>query len=296
MSNPGPQEGRAHSPLRHLQSRRLRILFTYTLSFFENICELLYPWAIGAAVNGLIAGDAKWIWPLIILWIVHVIIGLARQLYDTRLFSRLNADMSVRAVELQRAGGVSVGRISARVEMIEELIVFLEEDFPLILAATVNLLGALLFLFLYDGLSGLVFIGLFVPIAVINFATGRRAYETNKLLNSEWERQVNAINDRRKRRWRLHFGRMAKWRIRLSDLNAISWSSAQLLVMISAVFILLRSTSLPGFQAGDILAMLAYAFIIEQRVDEIPDIVQQSGRLADIVRRIKSPSSEEESR
>ena len=288
MSDRVQTESQSDTALNELRKSSGPIAFTYSLSFLENLFELAYPWAIGLAINGLIAGQSVMIWPLIAIWLAHLAVGAFRQLYDTRLFSRLNARMGIKAVRDQRDSGVSVSEISARIEMIEELIDFLEDEMPILLAMVVGLVGSLIFLALYDFGSGLIMLGLMVPILMINAFTGIRAYRTNVSLNSQWEKQVEVIGDPRPRRWRVHFGRLAKWRIRLSDLDATSWSLAELFTMVAVVIVIFRAASGDGVMAGDVFAILAYALRVEENLDEVPGFVQQLGRLIDIRRRIRS--------
>lgn len=115
-------------------------------------------------------------------------VGAFRQLYDTRLFSRLNARMAQSAVRDQRAQGAEISEVSARVEMIEELIDFLEDDMPILLAMVVGLIGSLAFLASYDWGSGLIMLTLMIPILIINAITGAQAFRTNVQLNSQWEK------------------------------------------------------------------------------------------------------------
>ncbi|MDJ0920446.1 MAG: ABC transporter six-transmembrane domain-containing protein [Henriciella sp.] len=271
-----------------LKQRTLPIAFTYTLSFFENLFELAYPWAIGLAINGLIIGQTNLVWPLVAIWLAHIAVGAFRQLYDTRLFSRLNALMGTKTVRDQRKDGVSVSEITTRVEMIDELIEFLEHEMPFLLAMIVGLVGSLVFLALYDLGSGLVMLALMVPILIINAVTGMRAYRNNVALNSQWEKQVEVISDHRPRRWHVHFGRLARWRIRLSDLDATSWSLAQLFTLVAVIIVIYRAATGDGVMAGDVFAVLSYALRVEHNLDGVPSFVQQVGRLIDIRRRIQS--------
>lgn len=281
-------DSRTDTALGDLKRQSVPVAFTYVLSVLENLFELSYPWAIGVAVNGLIAGETAAVWPLVGIWLAHIGVGAFRQLYDTRLFARLNARMARKTVRDQRQDGAAISEISARVEMIDELIDFLEEEMPMLLAMVIGLVGSVVFLALYDVGSGLVMLGLMIPVFVINAMTGRRAYRSNVALNSQWEKQVQVISDHRPRRWYVHFGRMARWRVRLSDLDAMSRTLAQLLTLIAVIFVLFRAASGQDATVGEVFAILSYALRIEQGIDEVPAIVQQAGRLIDIRRRIRS--------
>ena len=80
---------------------------------------------------------------------------------------------------------------------------------------------------------------------------------------------------------------MAMWRIRLSDLDAASWSFAQLLTLIAVIVVLYRAATAQDAMVGDVVAILAYALRIEAGIDEIPSTVQKVGRLIDIRRRVR---------
>lgn len=120
MSTPGQIVDRTKLVLGRMKARRGRITLTYVLTFLENVFELMYPWAIGIAVNGVLVGNPKLVAPLIVTWIAHIIVGGARQLYDTRLFSRLYAAMATDIVVVQTEDGEDVSEVSARVEMAHE--------------------------------------------------------------------------------------------------------------------------------------------------------------------------------
>ena len=273
--------------MEELKAKSLPIAFTYTLTFFENLAELAYPWAIGLAVNGLILGETTLLWPLVAIWLAHIALGAFRQFYDTRLFSRLNALMAQRVVSHQRGKGAPVSEISARVDMVEELIEFLEEEAPVLLTMVVGLIGSLAFLVSYDLGSGLVMLALLVPVIIVNVVTGIRAYRVNIALNTQWEKEVGVISDRRPRRWKAHFGRMAKLRVRLSDLDVMSWSLAQFFTLLAVIVVLYRAATGEDAMVGDVVAILAYALRIEEGIDEVPSFVQKAGRLIDIRRRVK---------
>ncbi|SHH59785.1 ABC transporter six-transmembrane domain-containing protein [Cognatishimia maritima] len=274
------------SGLDHLRANRLRIGFSFFLSFLETGISLCYPWATGYAVNGLKQDNYLSLGLLIVTWLAHIAISSGKQAFDTRMYSKLNATISYEVVDYEKDSGTGVSMISARVEMIEELVDFFEQYFPMHIATIVGILGSLVFLFFYDVVSGMLVLLLLLPIAGWNVYMGLRAFRTNKRLNTEWEKQVRVVAGRRKNKWKVHFLRMAKWRIRLSDMNLAGWLPAQFLLLGAAVFVLIRFSTNDAFLAGDILAVVAYIYVIERAVDELPDIAQQIGRLIDIARRL----------
>jgi hypothetical protein len=52
------------------------------------------------------------------------------------------------------------------------------------------------------------------------------------------------------------------------------------------VLVLLRMTALPGVQAGELYAMLAYVWRVLECLDQVSAVVQRLARLVDIRRRL----------
>lgn len=288
MPTPGNPIDPSKRSLGRITARRGQMSFTYLLTLLENVFELMYPWAIGIGINGLLVGKWQNLLLLVGIWLAHIIIGAFRQLFDTRLFARLYADMATDIVTLQSAQGEEVSEISARVEMADEFITFFEAEMPVILATIASLIGSLFLLFFYDIWAGLIIAGLFIPVSLINFLMGRKALKINNDYNTRWEGQINIIESPRRRATGLHFKRLAQMRIRLSDLDVLSWSFTGFFMMVATLLVLVRVASAPGVLAGDIFASLAYVLRIDDALDNVPALVQQGGRLLDIRARIRS--------
>jgi hypothetical protein len=83
-----------------------------------------------------------------------------------------------------------------------------------------------------------------------------------------------------------HFRRRGRLRVRLSNAEAGSWSLVELFSITAVVLVLLRMTALPGVQAGELYAMLAYIWRVLECLDQVPAVVQRLARLVDIRRRL----------
>jgi ABC-type multidrug transport system fused ATPase/permease subunit len=83
---------------KHLRRHRGRLALSYSLAVVENVFELLYPFAIGLAVDGLL--DDRWggVGVLVAITVAHIVVSAVRQLVDTRTFNRLYADMATSLV------------------------------------------------------------------------------------------------------------------------------------------------------------------------------------------------------
>jgi hypothetical protein len=270
------------------RAERWRIALTYGVTLLENLFYLLYPWTIGLAIDGLLAGQGPMaILPLVVIWGLHIAVGASRQVYDTWVFARIHARIATATIERQRLAGIDTTEIAARSAMSRELVDFFEREVPTLITAALGLVGGIAMLFWYDWLVGLVVTAWMVPVALVYTAMGRRARRLNKDLNDETEREVDLIHRSRFGPLASHFRRRGRLRVRLSNAEARSWAVVELFSITAVVLVILRMTALPGIQAGELYAMLAYVWRVLECLDQAPMLVQRFARLLDIRRRLE---------
>lgn len=283
------------TPLGRVREYRWRVAFTYALTLIENVFELLYPFAAGLAIDGLLAGSGwRSLVPFAAIWLAHIATGAARQLYDTRLFSRVYTDVAGSMVARQRAAGVPTGDVAARATMMGEVVDFVEVEVPAIVAAVISVLGGITMLLLYDAPAGVALAALLLPIAAIHLRYGRRAVRLSRHLNDRREREVDAIADGRMPKVQGHFRSLAHWRVKLSDAQVRAWSAAELFALAAVLVVLLRITRAPGVAAGDIVAAFAYSLTVLHGLGQLPGIVDKLARLVDIRRRVAADPGQPE--
>ena len=266
---------------------RLRIAFTYSLTLLENVFEILYPFAIGLAINGLIAGDGwQSVLPLAGIWFAHICTGAARQLYDTRLFARIYSEVAGQMIVRQRASGSETSEVAARTVMAREAVDFFEFEIPELATAVISLIGAVLMLFLYDLVAGGVMAALLIPISFIYLRYGKRALSLSIKLNNRHEKEVGVVEDGRRVRVSKHFRAWSRWRILLSDLQARTWAGVELILLAAVIFTVFRVTGQPDVQVGDVFAAVSYTLAIVASLDAVPYLVEQASRMVDIRRRV----------
>jgi len=270
----------------HFVAGRNRIAFTYGLTLLENIFELLYPFALGLAVNGVIAGDLNGFWPLILIWFAHIVTGGFREYYDTRLFSRLFSNAAHDIITLQRKNGVPYSAVSARIDLMREFADFFEFRVPPIVTEMIAIIGGTIMIFLYDRVAGLILLVLFVPVAITYVLFGRSAQRLNRQINDQYENEVELIQKPRSRALHLHFGRLRQWRMKISNREVASWTFVEVLTLIAVIMVIYFIAGQSGALAGDIFAAMAYVLMVIAAIDELPDIVQEVGRLRDIATRL----------
>ncbi|MFO1413921.1 MAG: ABC transporter six-transmembrane domain-containing protein [Burkholderiales bacterium] len=260
---------------------------TYGLTLAENLCTLAYPALTGFAVDGLLRQSYRALAALIAVWLLHLAVSFVRQRYDTRVFMALYAHLAVRTVAEQQARGHDTSVVSARVEMMRDIVAFFETDVPAMFHQGVAIVGSLVMLFTYDVDAGFLAMAVLLPMAFVNAWYWRRAVALHRGLNDQIEREVADIQSARILRLRRHFGRVRRWKVRLSDSESWTWAVTELATIAALVVILIDFTRSPGFTAGAIYAVLAYVYDYLEGLNHAPTLVNNLARLRDVRARLR---------
>ena len=271
-------------------ANRGRILQTYSLFLIENLLRLAQPLALGWAINDLLGGEVAGLFVLIGQHVLHLLTGLARQVFDTRAFTAIYTDVVTQTIDRQRRAGVDLSRISARAVLSREFVDFFEHSMPMLIRATFSIVGSLLLLLWYDWTIAAICLGLLLPAGWLNRVYATWTRRLSRGLHSELEQEVDVIRSEDAERIREHFENVGWWRIRLSNAEAANFGIMESFVLATIVVVLLRTCELPEVQAGDIFAVFRYLMLMLMGLDQIPRIVQQLSRVRDVGRRLSKAS------
>jgi ABC-type multidrug transport system fused ATPase/permease subunit len=266
---------------------RPALALTYGLTVTENIANLLYPVLIGRAIDGLLADNRGALYILVSVMVAHLAIGVGRHMYDTRVFSRIYADLAGDMVVRQRDSGTSVEQVAARVSLSREIVDFWQVEIPAIVKAIVSFGGVILLLLALSLPVGGVAIGMLLPIAVANWWFGHRSLRLNSALNDVLEREVAVVASASPSRVYAHFARLSRWRVRISDAEAATWTVVELATIGLIIAALLILVAVPDATVGTIFAVLGYVLAFGDAVDNLPNIVQNIARVRDILDRVR---------
>ena len=269
---------------------RIRILATYTLFTIENLLRLAQPFALGWAINDLLAGHILGVGVLVAQHVLHLIVGLIRQVYDTRTFSAIYSDLATRMIVSQRASGVDASRVTARASLSREFVEFFERSIPMLMKVGFSVAGSVIMLAWYDWLIVTCCLGLLIPAALLSQHYSRLTRRLSRGLHDELEREVDVIHSQNGIDVRNHFDEVARWRIKLSNAEAINFGLMECFILGAIVAVLFRACHLPAVQAGDIFAVFRYLMLLLMGLDNLPRLIQQVSRLRDVSSRLHKPA------
>ncbi len=269
----------------YIRKHRGSLAVTYSGVMVENTFELLYPFAIGLAVDDLLDDSYRGVLVFVAISLSHTVVAVARQWYDARSFNRLYADMSSALVAEQRAQGVATTSVAARIALVAEYVDFLQVAVVAAITASFAVVGSLIMLFLYDVRLGAVAAAVAIPVALLNRRLVRRSGRIFRPLNDETELEVSTIDAGSADDVRRHFKVIARHWVRLSDAEATSWGVVDLIGLGLAVFALVHVTRNAG-EVGTIFAVIAYVWAYLGGFDQVPAVLQRMSNLGDIRRRL----------
>ena len=269
----------------HVRRHRGRLSVTYGTAAVENGLELLYPAAIGLAVDDLL--DGQWVGVAVFAGIAlfHTAISIARQRFDARSFNDLYAGLATDLVAQHRQMGVPTSTVAARSALAGEYVAFLERDVVASITAGFAIIGSLIMLFLYDPILGVAAAAVALPVALLNRRLVRRSRRIYRRLNDELEVEVTVIDQGSAVDVHQHFRILRGHWIRLSDAEATSWGAVEVIGTGLAVFALVRVTGTDS-EAGIIFATIGYVWAYLSGFDLVPSVLQAGANLKDIRRRL----------
>jgi len=275
----------------HIRRHRRQLAVTYSGVVVENTFELLYPFAIGLAVDDLLDDSYRGVGLFVAVSLAHTLVAVARQWYDARSFNRLYAEMSSSLVAEQRSQGVATTSVAARIALVAEYVDFLEVAVVAAITAAFAVVGSLIMLFIYDVQLGAAAAVIAVPVVVLNRRLVRRSERIFRPLNDESELEVSTIDTGSHDDVRRHFKVIARHWIRLSDAEAKSWGVVDLIGLGLSVFALVHITR-SDVEVGTIFAVIAYVWSYLGGFDQVPGVLQRMSNLGDIRRRLDGTASD----
>jgi ABC-type multidrug transport system fused ATPase/permease subunit len=116
----------------------------------------------------------------------------------------------------------------------------------------------------------------------VNYAYSRRTRLLHQKLNDQLESEVSVLSSQQPAMIQFHYTSLAKWRIQLSNAEAITWLILEIFIVAVFAAILMRTVTALGVKIGDIYAIISYTWNYRQSLDRVPFLVQQFNRLQDI--------------
>jgi len=263
-----------------------KILGTFSLLSLENVLTVSLPFFLGLAINDLLDKSFRGLIYFVAADILRLIIGTARRVYDTRVYTTIYTVVASETVENHRQKKVGKSATITRANLVRELIDFFERDLTMGFSSLVSVLGAMVMLAIFDLWLLLGCFVALVLILIIYAFSEKRIFNLNRNYNDELENQVDIISDKPKLMVLRHFRKLARFTVKLSDLESINFGLSELVLFALAIVALIISVNGPNVTPGGIFSILSYILEFAEGIFLLPIIYQQVIRLKEISGRL----------
>lgn len=264
-----------------------KVIATISLLVFENLLLISLPFLLGLAIDGLLNGQQKYLIVLACMLALVTLLGTLRRFYDTRAYSKITATLAKETAENQLAQGQSLSKTNTRVEMVSELVEFFEYELVESINALIKLAGALIMLAYFH--VHLLYVALASTLAIVSIylISSKHYMHFNKAYNDQHEKQVDVLTAQKNRTFKQHFMTLAKFKIKLSDLEALNFAWVFIFISLLIVINLMIAAQVTDMTTGGLFSVLSYTWEFAEVAIVLPLAYQQWIRSKEISTRIQ---------
>jgi ABC-type multidrug transport system fused ATPase/permease subunit len=270
-----------------IANHKYALIAVNAINILETVCYLFIPAGAGLCIDSFIEKNYWGVWAFALTYMGWQGLGVARRMYDTRVFSKIYNEISIQTIEHHKAKGIDNGKINARVELLKEVISFFENDFPFVLNSFVEMFGSAILLYFYNPKLLFVCLVIIIPSFIINWFYSQKMGKVTTEVNNEYEKQLDVIAEKKGQDLFAYFAFVRKLNIRKSNYEAYNFGMLEFFVFLMIVTSLFVITQTPNIKYGEIVATYGYIYRFAYSFDFIPHLTGRVVLLKDINNRLE---------
>jgi ABC-type multidrug transport system fused ATPase/permease subunit len=271
-----------------ITTHKYQLVLVYAINLLETTFYLFIPAAAGYCIDHFIEKQFWGVWAFAVAYIGWQGIATVRKMIDTRIFTKMYANISLKIIQHHKETGIESGIINARVELLKQVVQFFEEDFPFMLNSIIEMFGSAFLLYFYNPKILLVCIIIVVPSFIANRFYSRKMIAATTAVNNEYEKQIDVIVHQQEHEIADYFGFVRQLNIRKSNLEAFNFATLEFFVFAMIVSSLYIITQTDNIKYGEIVATYGYINRFAFSFDFIPHLTGRVANLQDINKRIEN--------
>ena len=290
MTDPAHPEPITHGQI--FKRHRGPISGTFALLGLENALQVAEPLVLGLAIDALLQQNWRGFLILCAVEAGILIVGVLRRLYDTRVYTKVYAEVGGQVVKVEQAKDAPMTQVSARANLVKEVVDFFEHDLPMAATSIIGVVGSLAMVLFLNGRVFLAALAAAVGTLIVFALASGRITRLNAELNDELEKQISVFETRRASMRRGHFLRLARTRVRLSDFESLNFGLTYAFLIAAILYGLFDSVTRQEASLGTVFAIVTYLTQFTQGVVILPYTYQQLLRTLEITRRLSGEPAE----
>lgn len=261
-----------------------QVSVTWALTLFETVLLAGLPLLIGFSIDGLLKSDfAPFSW-LITTMGALLVLSIARRIYDTRAYGLMRVELGDALA--QRSKGEPVSTVNARLDMARELVDFLEEQAPIVVTASIQIIVAIIVLYSFHWIFAAAASTATMAVLWTYAIASNRFFNLNRALNQQIEKQVTVLEGSVKGAIRSHLSALRTHEVRFSDTEAVVYGLIFAMLMSMLSFNLWYAAAQTSASPGQIFSIVTYSYEFLESAVVLPAALQSLTRISEITQRI----------
>lgn len=264
------------------------IIFSYVLFSIQSFCMVIYPKVLGDSIDHLIKKDYMYMVNLLLIFVGMMFFGYISNIYDTIVFSKIKRRFASIETHKQIENNVDTSKINGRLNLMNGIVHFFEQDVLLVLQAIFGLCGSIYFISLVDStmvlylvLSGvltLIVTAYFMPkIAEVTEESNNLAEEQTDVINT---RKINIINNLLRM--------IQKLAVKTSNISARFSIAIQFIAYGTITGLLTYYVVFNTVTVGSAFSTYKYLFDFCTSVTIIPSVISSFINIKDVIKRLEN--------
>lgn len=226
--------------------------------------------------------------PWILLFVISSCVGAIRRVYDTKIYTRMFADLSSGVVAQQLEQGEELSKIAGRSSLAWQNIEFFQYSLPEFVEQLINVGGAVLALALFDWRVATVGCGLVVLVAISSKIYMQKVMKYQVQLNDLHEQEYNMFATKDPAVIKKYYSDISALEVKYSNRTAVSYGIIRFLLLIMFMTTLYISLDLDRFTIGELYSIVAYVWTFVTASEYIPYLSEKWVALKDTTRRLQA--------
>ena len=224
--------------------------------------------------------------PWVLLFLINSSLGAFRRIYDTRIYTKMFANLSSEVVARQLAQGEELSKIAARSSMAWHNIEFFQYNVPEFLEQLIAVGGAVIALGLFDWRLTVVGTILILCVMIGSKYYMRLVTKVQVALHDKYELEYDTFATREPAKIRQYYSDIADLEITQSQRSTVSYSVIRVFLLCMFLTTLYISIDLDRFTIGALYSIVAYVWSFVTATEYVPYLSEKWVELKDASRRI----------
>lgn len=228
------------------------------------------------------------------LWILAFTInsgvGAFRRSIDPKIFLRIYTRIATSISRTSILKKISISKTTARVELSQQFISFLEYRVPEIIQNTISIGGAVIALYFFDWIISLTCLLIVLPMYIINKLYMRKVGKLQKEYHDNYEEIYDVFAKRDPVHVRNYYNKLAMPQKKIANWGSFNFAFMRFTLLLIFLVVLYVAIELDNFSAGELYSIVAYLWTFVSATEYMPELLENWSSMKDIARRLREES------